>query len=77
VNAIQKLLSSLKNVLQSLAKHFKGFGSRFTELHAKLDGDMLLDLVSVTDKRKTKWKSTHVKTVRVHSAVSRGRLMQQ
>jgi hypothetical protein len=40
VNAIQKLLSGLKNVL---TKHFKGFGSGFTELHAKLDADTLLD----------------------------------
>jgi hypothetical protein len=24
-------------------KHFKGFSSRFTELHAKLDADTLLD----------------------------------
>jgi hypothetical protein len=27
---------------KSLTKHFKGFGSGFTELHAKLDGDTLL-----------------------------------
>jgi hypothetical protein len=43
MNAIQKLLSSLKNVLQKPQKHFKGFGSRFTELHTKLDADTLLD----------------------------------
>jgi hypothetical protein len=24
-------------------KHFKGFDSRFTKLHAELDADMLLD----------------------------------
>jgi hypothetical protein len=40
VNAIQKPLSDLENVLQ---KPHKGFGSRFTELHAKLDADTLLD----------------------------------
>jgi hypothetical protein len=28
---------------KSLAKHFKGFGSGFTELYAKLDADTLLD----------------------------------
>jgi hypothetical protein len=28
---------------KSITKHFKGFGSRFTELHAKLDAYMLLD----------------------------------
>jgi hypothetical protein len=44
VNTIQKLLSSLKNVLQSLMERFKGFGSGFTELHVKLDADTLLNL---------------------------------
>jgi hypothetical protein len=43
MNAIQKLLSGLKNVLQSLTKHFKGFGNGFTGLYAKLDVDTLLD----------------------------------
>jgi hypothetical protein len=43
VNAIQKPLSDLKNVLQNLTKHFKDFTNGFTELHAKLDVDMLLD----------------------------------
>jgi hypothetical protein len=43
VNAIQKPLSGLKNALQNLMKHFKGFGSRFTELQAKVDADTLLD----------------------------------
>jgi hypothetical protein len=33
-------------------------------------------LPSVTDKMKRSRKSTHVKTIRVHSMVSRGRLMQ-
>jgi hypothetical protein len=43
VYAIQKTLSGLKNILQNFTKHFKGFGSGFTELHAKLDADTLLD----------------------------------
>jgi hypothetical protein len=30
-------------------KHFGGFGSRFTELHAKLDADALLDF-AIPDK---------------------------
>jgi hypothetical protein len=42
MNAIQKQLSGLKNVLQKPHEAFKGFGSRFTELHAKLDADALL-----------------------------------
>jgi hypothetical protein len=41
--AVQKPLSGLKNVLQSLTKHFIGFGRGFTELHTKLDADTLLD----------------------------------
>jgi hypothetical protein len=28
---------------ESLMKHFKGLGSRYTVLHTKLDADMLLD----------------------------------
>jgi hypothetical protein len=28
---------------KSLTKHFKGFGSGFNELHAKLDADTLLN----------------------------------
>jgi hypothetical protein len=43
MNAIQKPLSGLKNVPKNLMKHSKGFGSGFTELHAKLDADTLLD----------------------------------
>jgi hypothetical protein len=35
--------SGLKNVLQNPHKHFKAFGSGFTELHAKLDANVLLD----------------------------------
>jgi hypothetical protein len=33
----------LKECSQNLTKHFKGFGSRFTELPAKLGADTLLD----------------------------------
>jgi hypothetical protein len=40
--------------LHVLMKHFKGFGSRFTTLHAKLDADMLLDFASVANKMKHK-----------------------
>jgi hypothetical protein len=58
-------------------KHFKGFDSGFTELHAKLDADMLLNFAIHHRQNKTQCqKSTQVKAVRVHSAVSRGRLMQ-
>jgi hypothetical protein len=35
-------------------KHFKSFGSGFTELRAKLDADTLLDLLSIADKMKHK-----------------------
>jgi hypothetical protein len=30
---------------KSLMKHFKGFGTRFTELHAKLDAETPFDFV--------------------------------
>jgi hypothetical protein len=43
MNAIQKPLSCLTNVLQTLMEHFMGLSSRFTELHAKLDADTFLD----------------------------------
>jgi hypothetical protein len=43
VNAIQKPLSGLQIIFKSLMKHFKSSGSGFTELHAKLDADTLLD----------------------------------
>jgi hypothetical protein len=59
-------------------KHFQGFGSGFTELHAKLDADTLLDFANHRRQNETRSrKSTRVKTMRVHSssAVSRGRLM--
>jgi hypothetical protein len=52
-------------------KHFKGFGNGFTELHAKLDADTLLDFA--TGRRQKKHEA---EKALVHSAVSRGRLMQ-
>jgi hypothetical protein len=77
MNAIQKPLSSLKNVLQKPHEASQGFCSRFTELHTKLDADTLLDFAIHHRENKTRsQKSTHVKTMRVHSAVSHGRLMQ-
>jgi hypothetical protein len=53
MNAIQKPLSDLKNVLQ---KYFKGFGSGFTKLHAKLDADMLLEFAICRRQKETKSK---------------------
>jgi hypothetical protein len=56
-------------------KHFKGF-DRFTELHAKLDADTLLDFAIHCRQNETQSrKSTRVKTVRFHT-VSLGRLIQ-
>jgi hypothetical protein len=62
---------------KSVTKLFKGFGSGFTELHAKLDVDTLLYFAihRRQNKRRSR-KSTRVKTVLIHSKVSRGRLMQ-
>jgi hypothetical protein len=37
---------------KSFTKYFKGFGSGFIELHAKLDADTLYKLPSITSKRK-------------------------
>jgi hypothetical protein len=42
MNAIQKPLCSLNNILQKPHEAFRGFSSGFTELHAKLDADTLL-----------------------------------
>jgi hypothetical protein len=59
-------------------KHFKDFGSEFTMLHTKLDADTLLDFAIHCRQNETQSpKSTRVKTMHVHSAVSGGRLMQQ
>jgi hypothetical protein len=58
-------------------KHFKVFSSGFTKLHAKLDADMLLYFAIHRRQNETQSrKGTHVKTMHVHSTVSRGRLMQ-
>jgi hypothetical protein len=43
MNAIQKLLSGLKNVLEKSMKRIEGFSHGFTELHTKLDADTLPD----------------------------------
>jgi hypothetical protein len=62
---------------KSLIKHFKVFGRGLTKLHAKLDVDTLLDFAIHRRQNKTRsQKSTRVKTMHVHSAMSRGRLMQ-
>jgi hypothetical protein len=62
---------------KSLTKHFNSFGSGFTELHAKLDADTLLDFAIHGRQNETRSrKSTRVKTMLVHSAMSLGRVMQ-
>jgi hypothetical protein len=53
VNAIQKSLSGLKNVLQKLHKAFQGFRSGFTELDTKLYADMSLDFATHRSQRET------------------------
>jgi hypothetical protein len=49
---------------KNFTKHFEGFGSRFTELRAKLDADTLLDF-AIHHRQNETWsgKSTHAKTV--------------
>jgi hypothetical protein len=62
---------------KSLTKHFKGFGSGFTELHANLDADTLLNFAIHRRQNGTRSrKSTRVKTALVRSAASHDRLMQ-
>jgi hypothetical protein len=61
---------------KSLTKHFKGFRSAFTELHAKLDATHCSIFLSITDKTKHEVKKALVEIMLVHSVVSRGRLMQ-
>jgi hypothetical protein len=57
--------------------HFKHFGSGFTELHAKLGANRLLDYAIHRGQNETqRQKSPSAKTMHVHSAVSCGRLMQ-
>jgi hypothetical protein len=63
---------------KTIMKHLKGFGSRFTEIHAKLDVDMLLDFAIHRRQNETRSrKRTCVKTMCVHSMVSCGRVKQQ
>jgi hypothetical protein len=58
-------------------RYFKGFGSRFIELHTKLDADTLLDFAIHRRRNETRSrKNTRVKTIRVHGAVSCSRLVQ-
>jgi hypothetical protein len=54
MNAIQKPLPGLKNVLQKPHEAFQGLGSRLTEFQAKLDEDTLLDFAIHSSKRKPK-----------------------
>jgi hypothetical protein len=57
-------------------KHVKGFRSGFTELHAKLHADTLLNF-AIHRRRNETQSRTSVKTMCVHSTESHGRLMQQ
>jgi hypothetical protein len=76
MNSIENPLSGLKNVLQKLHEAFQGFGSGFTEPNAKLDADTLIDFANHRIQNETRsCKSTHLKTMRVHSPFSRARLM--
>jgi hypothetical protein len=73
VNVIQKPLAGLRMFYKSLTKHFNGFGSGFTGLHAKLDADTLLDFVIHRRQNETRSrKGTRVKqcfdTARSHVA---------
>jgi hypothetical protein len=70
-------MSSLKNVLPKPQEAFQGVCSRFTDLHAKLNADTVLDFAIHQRENKTQsQKNTFVKTMRVHSTVSHGGLMQ-
>jgi hypothetical protein len=61
---------------KSITKHFKDFSSGFTELHAKLNADMLLNFaIHGRQNEAQSQKSTGVKTMCIHNAVSCGRLM--
>jgi hypothetical protein len=60
---------SVADLPSFLTKHFKSFGSGFTELHAKLDADTLLDFAIRRRQNETRSrKSTRVKTMLVHMA---------
>jgi hypothetical protein len=54
---------------KSLTKHFKDFRSGFTELHAKLDEDTLLDF-AIHRKKKKKKKHEAVKRFSKNNAYS-------
>jgi hypothetical protein len=57
-------------------KHFKDFGSGFTEIHTKHDADTLLDFAIHRKQNKAQsQESTLLKTVLFHSVVLSGRLM--
>jgi hypothetical protein len=59
-----------------LLVHFKGFGSGFAKLHAKLDADTLLDFAIHRRQKETRSrKGTRVKAMHLHNAMSRSRLM--
>jgi hypothetical protein len=61
VNAIQKPPSGLNSVLQKPQEEFQRFDSRFTELHAKLNADTLLDFAINRRQNETRSrKSTRV-----------------
>jgi hypothetical protein len=62
---------------ESLTKLFKGFGSGFAELHVQFDAGALLDFVIHRRQIETQSrKITRVKTMRVQSAASSGRVVQ-
>jgi hypothetical protein len=55
---------------ESIMKHFMGFGSGFTELHAKHDADMLHDFAIYHKQNGAQsQKSSYLKTMHVHSEV--------
>jgi hypothetical protein len=63
--------------LKASPKHFRGFSSGFIDLHAKLEADALLNFAIHCRQNETRsQKSTHIKIMRVHRAVSCGKLMQ-
>jgi hypothetical protein len=78
VEAIQKPLSGLKNILQKPSEAFEGFRWQIYRPSGKIYADTLPDFAIHRRQNETSSrKSTHVNTMDVHSAVSRGRLMQQ
>jgi hypothetical protein len=56
---------------------FRGFGSGFTELHAKLDADTLLCFAIHRRQNETQsQKSTYIKQSCIRNTMSHGKLMQ-